>query len=320
MKIAKYIIASIALIICQFLPCSGQTIKVGTFNSEFLIKSKVHIKFGVPFDLDDASPQQKAFWSNQSNRNDKFIEATKEVALFIKSLNVDILTLTEVGDSNDLDLLSDELIDIGVNFPHRKMCQCTDGGTGQKVAVFSKYPLKDLQAKIPGRAIYLTESDGDEEKDTGISKGMKVTATVNGKDIDIFVLHLISERGGYDSDQQRKAQATVARRQIVKSLNQGNRVIVAGDLNSEKGHETLYRLRGFDDIYEDLIQTGNSNYFKSQNIRWTYSFRGEPEQIDHILISNNLSSKSNIETSIIKPPSDFVSDHNALIVQVKLRN
>ncbi len=310
---------AVQLIVSLSLQSFAQELTIATFNAEFLNTSKVHIKFGLPFSLIDESQEVQDFWNNAKNRSSKYKEAAGSVAQMIKKINADIITLTEVGDSQDLKVLNSELSQIGIDYDYVEVCDCTDNSTKQQVAVLSKYPLKEVWTQIEGRALYLEEADGDEEGDTGISKGMKVTAIVGDIELDIFVLHLISERSGYESDAKRIAQASIARRAIIKQMSDNRRIIVTGDFNSEKGSQTLYRLRGFDDINEELIQTGNSQYFSNTDVRWTYSYKGEPEQIDHILLSSNVASNSNIDTSIIETADLEVSDHNPVIVKLKLR-
>lgn len=303
-----------------FVALSGfaTDVTIATFNAEFLNRKKVHMKFGLPFDITRASESEQDFWSNEENRTAKLEEASANVAQFLREINADILTLTEVGTKEDLEVLHAELKKLDLTYQYREVCDCTDPYTGQKVAIFSKYPLKDVWYQIPGRAMYLEETDGDSEGETGISKGMKATVTIKDKDYDIFVLHLKSERGGYDSDAKRLAQANIARRAIIQQLNLGRHVIVTGDLNSEKGTESIYRIRGFDDVYEELIQTGSTQYFKDYGVRWTYNYKGEPEQIDHILISHGIAAKDGIQTSIIVTGDENVSDHNPVIVKLTL--
>lgn len=299
-------------------PCFSQDITVATFNAEFLNKFKIHVKYGKQFDLTREDKKTQKFWNDDANRTEKLREASAEVAQFIKDMNADILTLTEVGNAEDLKVLLEELKAIDVDYPHWEVCDCKDPWTGQHVAVFSKYPLKEIWPEIPGSALYLEEADGDSEREARISKGMKVTATIDEKEFDIFVLHLKSERGGFESDAQRIAQASIARRSIIQQINTGRKVIVTGDLNSEKGSPTIYRIRGFDDIYEELIQTGHTQYFESTAVRWTYNYRGEPEQIDHILVSSGIAIKDGIQTRILETPSEKISDHNPVIVRLSL--
>ena len=249
--------------LCLLLSCCfssfSQEVTVATFNAEFLNKSRVHIKFGKQFDITRESEEEQKFWSNDKNRSSKLREASSNVAELIKKMNADIVTLTEVGGADDIEILVDELSKIDVTYDHWEVCECQDSFTGQHVAVLSKYPLKEVWYQIPGRSIYLEEVDGDAEGETGVSKGLKVTAAIGEKDIDVFVFHFKSERGGFDSDAKRLGQASIARRAIIKQLNKGRKVIVTGDLNAEKGSPSVYRIRGFDDLYEELIQTGHSS-------------------------------------------------------------
>ena len=313
----KLILTFFSLFLC-YASAISQEVTVATFNAEFLNKSRIHVKYGKQFDISRESKQEQKFWNDDVNRTAKLKEASAQVAAFIKEMNADILTLTEVGNAEDLEVLLAALNEIGVNYDHWEVCDCTDGFTGQHVAVFSKYPLKEVWSQLEGQALYLEEADGDSERETSISKGMKATVTFGEKDIDLFVLHLKSERGGYESDAQRIAQASIARRSIIKQINAGRKVIVTGDLNSEKGSPTIYRIRGFDDIYEELIQTGHSQYFESTDVRWTYNYRGEMEQIDHILVSPGLATRKGIQTRILEVTDDKISDHNPVIVRLTL--
>ncbi len=315
----KRILILIPLYFSFIFSLSAQEITVATFNAEFLNKSRVHIKYGKRFDIKRESKEVQKFWENDTNRTAKLKEASSNVAKMIKRMNADILTLTEVGGKDDLKVLINELNKIGVKYDYWEVCDCKDNFTQQHVAILSKFPIKNVQHEIKGTAIYLKEADGDSEDETEISKGLKATVTINKKDIEVFVFHLKSERGGFDSDAKRIAQASIARRAIIKSLNEGKKVIVTGDLNSEKKSPSLYRIRGFDDVYEELIQTGNSRFFKNTDIRWTYNYRGEREQIDHILVSSNLANKKGIKTSILETGDDKISDHNPVIVKIKLK-
>lgn len=310
-------IGFVLLLLCTGLTSIAQEITVATFNAEFLNKYRIQARYGVSFDLSEEPQDVQNFWKDETNRDAKLKEASDDVAELIKQMNADIMTLTEVGNADDIEVLKASLSAIGVDYEFSAVCECTDSFTGQHVAVLSKYPLKEIWPQITGRSLYLEETDGDSERETGISKGLKVTVTIEDQDIDVFVLHFKSERGGFTSDAQRLAQASIARRAVIQQMNKGRKVIVAGDLNDQKGTATMYRLRGFDDIYEEMIQTGHSQYFENMDVRWTYNYKGEPEQIDHILVSPGLTDRKGIKTSIIK--SESVSDHNPVIVKLILK-
>jgi endonuclease/exonuclease/phosphatase family metal-dependent hydrolase len=127
-----------------------------------------------------------------------------------------------------------------------------------------------------------------------------------------------------EGDAQRIAQASIVRRNYLPAINAGDYVIVAGDLNDKKGEPAIKRIRGFDDIYLDLIQTGQIGYFKKAewDQSWTYKFEGVRQQIDHILISRNIKEdckKGGVDTSVMSQVNPLVSDHRPLIVELGFR-
>ena len=317
------------LLFCLFLGMSpslwAQAVRLATFNCEFLLPDKVHMKFGLPFD-NKKLPQE---WRDERFRQKKFAEAVDKVAAHLVTLKADVLGLTEVGNKQAVQALVEDLKSKGMDYPYWSVCQSEDTGTGQYVALLSKFPLKNIVPSFPNRGLYFEESDYDQTASTGISKGMKVTTTVQGKELNIFLFHFKSERGGEESDQQRLMQAEIARRVTIPYLQRGEHVVVMGDLNSEPRHEVLLTLRGFRDIEEELIQTGDLYYFDDPNIRWTYNYRGQMEQLDHILLSlslqelcleNNYRQKQwGIQTTIIPTTSEEISDHNAVVVELNFK-
>lgn len=258
---------------------------IATFNAEFLVMERVHVKYGLRFDMSENSQSEQDEWEPVVFRTQRFEQAVDAVAELIADIDTDVLVLTEVDDGPELQLLVDAIASNGTTYPHVEVCNCNDRSTGQHVAILSKRPFIDSETmlSLPGRAAFDAEvDDPDEQRDTGISKGMRVAVNVENNTGDmvpvyIFGLHLASERGGFDKDQQRIAQATIARRHAIELLNRGEHVIVAGDLNDRRGQPTLRRLRGLDDIWPDLIQTGHWSYFEREQeaSRWTYQFRGE---------------------------------------------
>ena len=158
--------------------------------------------------------------------------------------------------------------------------------------------------------------DQDTEDDTGISKGLYVRFTAEGQEFHLYVVHLISERGGHQQDQQRIAQASIVRRHYLQALNAGEHVIVAGDLNDGRGQPALRRIRGLDDLWGDLIQTGNVDFFKNDELdtRWTYEFEGVRRQIDHILVSRSIYDKWKIDSAVPDLADQGASDHRPFMV------
>ncbi len=315
------------LFLALLLPAQRDTLTITTFNCEFLNERKVHIKY----DLETPGSE----WKNEDFRRQRFIEASAVVADFLSTFDSDVLILTEVGNRTEVELLQQQLKDRGQNYPFWKVCESKDRGTGQHVAILSRWKIKDAVLSIPGREFYIAEEDdpAEEIKDTGLSKAMRVVITRNNREFIIYGAHLISERLGPEDDYKRLAQASILRRHMLKDLQDGKFVIVAGDFNDHRGQPPLRRLRGLDDIFEDFIQTGYTRYFDKDkyDTRWTYEYMGERQQIDHILISLSLKEAClrggiRAETRAPSPSTRLidnrkvrVSDHRALTVSLILR-
>lgn len=256
-----------------------------TLNCEFMFFDKVHLKFGYPFELKDAD---LAKWRQTGFREQRYREALDAVARLIRRIDADVLVLHEVGKPNEVAELHREVKAKGLEYPFVAVCRSTDTSTGQHTAVFSRRELKHVQTEIAGREGYLEEEDDPEtEATTGVSKGLSCVFEANGRPVHLFACHLRSERGGHAEDMQRVAQASIVRRHCIPLLNAGKHVIVAGDLNDHRGQPALRRIRGLDDLWEDLLQTGNTEYFAESewDERWTLNFRGMRQQIDHVLPS-----------------------------------
>ncbi len=311
----------------------AEELTVATFNAEFLLADKVHIKYGLRFSMSENTPAEQAQWSPTVFRTQRYEQAADAVAEVIADIDTDVLVLTEVDDGAELEFLVDAIETHGTAYPHFEVCECNDRSTGQHVAILSKRPFIDSETllTLEGRAAYDAEiDDPDEQRDTGVSKGMRVAVEVENdsgqmEPVYIFGLHLASERGGFDKDQQRIAQATIVRRYAVELLNRGEHVIVVGDLNDRRGQPTLRRLRGLDDVWPDLIQTGHWSYFDREDeaTRWTYQFRGELNQIDHVLLSYSLrkNQSNSISSQVLDIPetvSPSISDHRPLVVTLDM--
>ncbi len=325
MKISKTLFY-FAIIYGSVTTVNAKPITIATFNCEFLTTPKVHIKYGLPFSIKKAKKSEQVQWEKTNFRKNKYLESAKEVAKVIKSINADIISLTEVGDESDIKILVKQIKALGLDYKHTAIGTSKDTITKQNVAVLSKFPLVNLISPIPGRESYLQElDDSDTEASTGVSKGLRVTAKVNDKNIIIYSLHFSSERGGHEKDMQRIAQASIVRRHMLPSLINNEMIIVAGDLNEKRGQPTLLRIRGFDDIYPDLIQTGLAKYFKSSKLdtRWTYSYMGIRQQIDHILLSDEIKLKtkrSGIKSKTITHNNKKASDHKPFIITINFKD
>ena len=302
---------------------AGEKLTIATFNCEFLTTPKVHMKFGLPFDITNARPAEVERWAKPEYRAAKMQEATDTVAKLLKTFEADVLVLQEVGKRADTALLVERLKAIGTDYPHWAVCRSYDTQTRQCNAILSRHPLKDVITPLPGREGYFREpDDADTEDDTMVIKGMRATVEFAGHQILLYNLHLKSERGGHEADEQRVAQASIVRRHYLPELNNGKLIIVAGDLNDRRGQPALRRIRGFDDIWEDLQQTGSTRYFPwdKRHTRWTYEWQGFGQQIDHVLISRSFSPVTrSIRARTIDHQNEAASDHNPFLVEFEFR-
>jgi predicted extracellular nuclease len=126
----------------------------------------------------------------------------------------------------------------------------------------------------------------------------------------------------------------------LKHLNDGEHVVVMGDLNDYRGQPTLRRIRGFDDIYPDLIQTGGPVFNRRRNgessadynqrigEHFTYQFSGQNNQIDHILISRsirNACKTDGVRISFVDvgertgSSEHAATDHRAVVLELELK-
>lgn len=301
----------------------SQELSVTTLNCEFLNIEKIHKKYGEALRL---KGEAKKKWSDDDFRLKKFKDACDEIAQYLHELNSDVFALTEVGNKVEVAELLEALQKRDTSYRYSAVGKSTDYTTRQHVAVISRYPLKNVLPQIEGREGYIAENDDpEEESETGISKGMKVEIQHKDTSFVLYVVHFVSERDGEKADRQRIAQASIVRRHLLKDLNAGKLVMVAGDLNDGRGQPTLRRLRGFDDIFEDLLQTGGTRYFEEElwDTRWTHEFKGVRAQIDHILISQSIkqiTKRGGIDASVSIHNRPIISDHNAFTVSFKLKS
>lgn len=302
---------------------AAQDVTVATFNCEFLVLDEVERKFEhlvPPLDADDPR------WDDDAFRAARFREAAEHVAAVLAGTDADVLALTEVGDTTDVAVLQSALADAGAPYPHVFVGRSTDYATGQHVAVLSRLPLSDRRDHVPGRAAYLEEPDDeDTEEDTGLSKALRVTVDARGRPLLLYVAHLVAERGGYEADAQRLAQAEVLRRHMLPALAADSLVVVAGDFNDGRHQPPIRRLRGLDDLDPDLIQTGLAYYFAGDDAdeRWTYEYGGVREQIDHVLVSFAVKDATlrtrGIEARTVAHGDPLASDHRPLVVTLHFR-
>ncbi len=190
-----------------------------------------------------------------------------------------------------------------------------DSYTGQDVAILTQFEI------VPGSVTNFPEEReiffvGGEERDVNPSKILGVELKVDTENFYVLITHLISRRN--QNDAKRLAQAAVVRRQIVKALINEMNVIVMGDMNDTPGTPVVKRIRGFDDIWGNLIQTANS---VEANDRYTYIYEGQKNLLDHILLSPSL--RGEFRDVAAEKRCEIIdvgelSDHRALLARLRI--
>ena len=303
---------------CSCLWASMLVLALGLSPVSAFSKDIRFVSFNTFWLFDDQPPHAKWWEKNRKAMGQTYNQALTLVAEAIKKTNGDVVALQEIENQDVLDALNVKLSELSVTYPYSWISNGSDRPTGQDVAILSKYPkaqngllVRDYKRQ---RETYLTENDPGNEKDTGLSKALRVDLDIDNKTVPVFVFHLKSQLGGNEADQQRLAQASLVRRITLPLIVNNATFIVMGDMNADRGSPTLRRIRGFDDIYADLVQPIYSDKFTGD--RWTYKYIGRTQQIDHILLSPNLR-KSLISGSVHYGHDKATSDHFPVILNVR---
>lgn len=297
-------------------PAFTQTKNITMLNCEFLNTKNIHVKHGES--LRQSSAEKKR-WIKK--REDYFRAYSDDVARYLTgNFNSDVLVLTEVGDADDVDVLYQLLKKYDNEYQFYAVAQSRDTYTGQNVAIISKSKITTIEHQILDKEHYVSEPDdsGDDAPAATISKGGIFDVAFGDFDVRFIVAHLISERSGAESDAKRLAQANIIRR---IALNQDNQnIIICGDMNDAKGQPPILRMRGFDDIFPTYYTAGDTKHFNDNSQRYTYTYQGVNQMIDHFLLSPNLmqrlKSRSGLQAETKETPEQ-VSDHRAYTITLK---
>ncbi|MBN3926443.1 endonuclease [Nostoc sp. NMS4] len=182
------------------------------------------------------------------------------------------------------------------------------GGSLDAVAITQGKNGLDLSLN-PGR-IDPTNPAFDESR-----KPLVAEFIFNDQKLFIIANHFVSKLGGSPSDVKRVKQAEIVNEFVAQLLqiDPQAKVIVLGDLNDLPDSPPLKALKG--NILENLTdRLPNSD-------RFSFKFKGNPELIDHLLVSENLSRVAQPEIDIVHVNVGFkkpVSDHDPVIAAFTL--
>ena len=300
-KPVSAIFAVICLMLCSLGPAIGDIeIDIFLLNTEFFFDHKEPhgevVGKGVPV---PTAEQYEA--------------KAKAIAELIDTHNANIVGLVEVENRAVLEKVKYYLAnpdDWEIAFDEGR-----DTYTGQDVALLTKFRVvRGSATNFPDeREVYFVDG---QERDVNPSKILGVELRIDNQPFYVLVTHLVSRRES--NDPKRLAQATVVRRQAVRELMADKNVIVMGDINDTPATPVINRLRGFDDIWGDFLQTANA---VEVNNRYTYIHEGEKNLLDHILISPSLRDEfRNVEEGKQCEIIDVggLSDHRAILARLRI--
>ncbi|MFN6483092.1 MULTISPECIES: endonuclease [unclassified Nostoc] len=182
------------------------------------------------------------------------------------------------------------------------------GGSLDAVAITQSPNGLDLSLN-PGR-IDPTNAAFDESR-----KPLAAEFIFNDQKVFIIANHFVSKLGGSPSDVKRVKQAEIVNEFVAQLLevDPQAKVIVLGDLNDLPDSLPLKALKG--NILENLTDR------LPLSDRYSFKFKGNPQLIDHLLVSKNLSSVAKPEIDIVHVNVGFkkpVSDHDPVIAAFTL--
>ncbi|MCY4165630.1 MAG: endonuclease/exonuclease/phosphatase family protein, partial [Gammaproteobacteria bacterium] len=290
-----------ALKLCAALllvsPASAETVRFATLNAWWL--------------FDDQPPH--ASWGGQRD-DQSWEDALAHVADAVARIDADVLALQEVEDRQAVERLNAVLASRGKGYPHYWVGAGDDPFTGQDVAVLSRFPnLTEPVRSYPAMQEDFHTNNGY-PRVAALHKFMRVDLEVEGEPVTVFALHLKSKRGNrITSDGERLAQARMVRRLVRPVLEKGQpKIVVMGDFNDIPGSPALREIRGLNDASWDLSNAAESERMDGE--AWTYQYRGNKEQIDHVLLSKFLFDKV-ASASVVRIDSQ-ASDHDAFAVDI----
>ena len=311
----KKISLLLTLIACSILAQAQDSLKIMTFNCEFM--------------WDGEHPEEGKIEFDHKGDVTKAEEHMKHLSEVIRRHNPDVVNLVETEGLGAVNKLNDKFLkDLGYKV---YFAEGTDGYTGQDVAMLSKIEMIDF-----GR--YQEKGNSGFENKT-VSKNYFAMTKINGHKIAFVSLHFLSRPTADDRKHKRQAQANAITKLASSLENLGYHIVMFGDYNDYDGDDcckdinnhkpttnVLWSLKKMDtgDDNDDLI---NVNFKVPQEERYTahwdknkndkLEFPKEVSGIDHILISKQL--EENIDYVKIDHTHDplVVSDHFPVILMLK---
>jgi endonuclease I/endonuclease/exonuclease/phosphatase family metal-dependent hydrolase len=303
-------------------PVNAQTtlesLKVGTFNVENLDPSDRDRfnKIAKIITNDLGNPDILALVEMQDNNgaiNDNVVIATETFTTLIDAIQNKggpNYKFTEIAPNDDQDG-GEPGGNIRVGYiynPARvNLFQAQPGGSQDAVKVISKDGQISLSLN-PGRIAPTNPAFNNSRK------SLATQFLFGNESVFVIANHFASKKNNNVNEPQRINQAKVIKDYVTQILNKdaSSNVIVLGDLNDEPGSQTLQTLLSEGSLVDLPVS------LLSPQDAYSYIFRGSKELIDHILVSPNLTAKTNPSVQIphvntSSSRTTRTSDHDPII-------
>jgi endonuclease/exonuclease/phosphatase family metal-dependent hydrolase len=265
----------------------GTSLKIASYNVENL--------FDLKYDGTEYSEYiPNTIWKwNATNYRKKLINLSK----VIKDMDPDIIALQEIESDIALKDLQSMLTRQGLYFKYRAIADKKN--TSVKVAILSRFPLQKRELEI--------------SKSRAYRNILEAKVIIEGKALYIFSNHWKSKSG----PESKRIQYAKTLKKRLDQLPQGSEYILAGDFNAHYEEHKLFLKRrkhndtkgvtGINHILKTVDDKGklhtqeNVSRDESYNLwmelpseqRWTHTYRGQKEALDHIIISPALADSKN---------------------------
>jgi endonuclease/exonuclease/phosphatase family metal-dependent hydrolase len=290
----------IFVLLCTALAIHGATFRVATYN--------------VQNYLDGPAGTRPA----------KTAEAKAKVRESIRASGADVIALQEIGGTNALAELCENLRRDGCDYPFRELVHAWD--TNINVAVISRFP-------IVARRPHTNDSFLLFGKRHYVKRGFaEVDIQVNSRyTFTLLTAHLKSKLTIFDADEQelREEEATMLRARIdaILGARPNANLVVTGDLNDTRDSKpvrsvisagrknALIDARPAEQNGDD--QPGSHARYPAPRITWTHYYGKEDSyrRIDYLLLSRGMAREwQSNGTFIVKVPNWGVgSDHRPIV-------
>ncbi|RLD11997.1 MAG: hypothetical protein DRI44_02295 [Chlamydiae bacterium] len=279
--------------VIAFADNTNKTLRVATYNLE-----NFYDRYDDPYNSKDSRIDQ-----NTAPKPARELYALSKV---IKSVNADIIVLQEVENRGFLNEFNNSYLR-ELKYKYVVLIEAnssrTTRGRGIDVAMLSRVPIYSATTFQYYKFPLNRKSTASFSRDF-----LYVKAKPEGfPELNLFVLHPISQRGGAYAHYRRIAEARGAGEVISKELGKEKNawIIIAGDFNDSPESESLKTYLNIPGIPLKRIPA-----YDSKRKKFTFYAKSggyPPSTLDHILVSKP------VEKALVKPEAKIWNDKTAAI-------